>query len=153
VAKLQTAKAVFIAHAPIDLVWDTIADARSWPTWSPNSDAWLDAEGTPDPDGVGARRRFKTGRIVVREEVTTFEPPHHFEYRLLSGLPVQDYVAEILLTEIDEGTSIDWHSRFRVGIPFTRRMLGRRMQWILDRFGAALVDHVEALAADDARSE
>ncbi|MGH8910325.1 MAG: SRPBCC family protein, partial [Egibacteraceae bacterium] len=61
------------SRAPVEAVWRLVAD------------------------GVGAIRRFRTGRVVSREEVVVFEPPTQFGYRLLSGLPLVNYRSTIEL--------------------------------------------------------
>ena len=90
-----TVEATAHTAAPPSIVWDTVADARTWPTWSIQDEAWLEREGSPSADGLGAIRHFRTGKIHVHEEVVRFDAPHHFGYKLLSGLPVKGYVAHI----------------------------------------------------------
>ena len=63
------------ANAPIETVWELLADARGWSTWARFARSELLAEGIPAPDGVGALRAFGVGRIGSREEVVLFEPP------------------------------------------------------------------------------
>lgn len=127
--------------APIDVVWAALVDTRSWPTWAPQDEAWLDREGSPDPEGVGAVRRFRTGRWLVREEVVAFDPPHDFSYRLLSGLPLRDYVATVRLDERAGGTRITWRATFRPTYPGTGPLLRRRMRLLLEDIAGALARH------------
>ena len=44
--------------APVDEVWPLIGEARRWRDWSFLTRTGLEREGEPDPDGVGAVRRF-----------------------------------------------------------------------------------------------
>ena len=109
--------------APPERVWELLADAASWSTWTRMSDTSLEREGEPNPDGVGAIRRFRTGPLTSREEVVTFEPSHLLVYRLLSGLPLDDYEARVELSADGEGTRITWSSRSQARYPGTAAAL------------------------------
>jgi len=149
-----TVRAEADSTAPIDAVWATLIDTRSWPDWAPQEEAWLDREGSPDPEGVGAVRRFRTGRWMVREEVVAFEPPHDFSYRLLSGLPMRDYLATVCLDERAGGTHIIWQATFRPAYPGTGPLLRRRMRRLFEVITGALARHAgaEPTGAPDSRS-
>ena len=136
------------SSAPIEAVWATLVDTRSWPIWAPQDEAWLDADGTDDPEGVGAIRRFRTGRYMVREEVVVFAPPHDFGYRLLSGLPLRDYVARVRLDEHDGGTRVSWQATFRPAYPGTGPVARRRMRKLLETIAGALARHAAAGSTD-----
>jgi uncharacterized protein YndB with AHSA1/START domain len=107
------------SSAPVERVWAVLADARRWKEWTPFRTTELEREGSPDPDGVGALRRFGLSPVVSREEVVEFEPPRRLVYELRSGLPVNAYRAEVTLTPWEQGTEIDWRSRFEPRIPGT----------------------------------
>ena len=49
-----------------------------------------------EPEGVGAIRRFTTGRTVSVERVVRFERDRAFSYELISGLPLVDYRADLV---------------------------------------------------------
>ena len=126
-----TVEATAHTAAPPSIVWDTVADARTWPTWSIQDEAWLEREGSPSADGLGAIRHFRTGKIHVHEEVVRFDAPHHFGYRLLSGLPVKGYVAHVDLAEDGAGTTITWGATFRSKIPGLGWLLRRKLQEVM----------------------
>ena len=105
--------------APAERVWAVLADARRWKEWTPLRTSALEREGSPDPDGVGALRRFGLGPMVTREEVVGFEPPRRLVYELRSGMPIRGYRAEVTLTPWGDGTDIVWQSRFEPRIPGT----------------------------------
>ena len=92
----------------------------------------LEREGTPPPGGLGAVKALtsETRRpIVSREEVTVFEPPSRFGYKLLSGLPLRDYNAAITLTEAGGGgTDITWRSQFDGKYPLIGPVFRRALQ-------------------------
>jgi hypothetical protein len=95
----------------------------------------------PDPDGVGAIRRFRTGRTTSREEVLEFEPDRHLAYTLLSGLPLKDYRATVDLRPDGTGTAITWRSTFRPKFPGTgwiyRLALGKFLERLIASLAAA----------------
>jgi uncharacterized protein YndB with AHSA1/START domain len=140
---------VTVAAAPTG-VWALLADIRGWPDWSPNDRVELVREGDPAPDGVGAERLLFTGRVTVREEITVFEPPSRLGYRLLSGLPLRGYHAEIVLTPRDEGrvTDVTWAARWRTQPPFAGFVMRPVMGRILRGFTAALGTAAERAGAD-----
>jgi hypothetical protein len=85
------------AHSKADreAVWRVVADARGWSRWGAWQAAELEREGGPPPGGVGAIKVLRRRPVVSREEVTVFEPPSRFGYRLLSGLPLRAYESTI----------------------------------------------------------
>lgn len=117
-----------IISAPIDRVWSILADARSYRDWGVMSVSTLEREGSPEPDGVGAIRNLGTGAVMSREEVVVFDPPHHLGYVLLSGLPIENYRADVWLSELGvDRTRIVWSGSFdatgvtgRIMVPFLR---------------------------------
>jgi hypothetical protein len=119
------------SSAPIDAVWRVLVNQQAWPTWAGFDSVVLEAPGSPTPDGLGSIRRTKLGRTTGREEVTRFDEPHTYGYRLLSGLPVSDYEAIVMLTATPGGTRISWQSTFREKIPFTGAFVAKKLQAFL----------------------
>ena len=66
--------------------------------------------------------------IVIEEEITAFEPPKYLAYRLVGGIPVRNYEAEVRFDPSDSGTSILWIVHFDALIPFTGRLMARMIQ-------------------------
>jgi uncharacterized protein YndB with AHSA1/START domain len=98
--------------APREKVWDVLANVPRWAEWGPWKSSDYEREGTPAPGGVGAVRVLKRPAMTLREEVTEFEPPERMAYKLLSGMPVRDYRAEVTLYEAGAGSEILWRSEF-----------------------------------------
>ena len=40
--------------------------------------------GNVNPNGLGALREVRNGMLCFEEEITAFDPPHAYEYRILS---------------------------------------------------------------------
>jgi uncharacterized protein YndB with AHSA1/START domain len=98
-------------------VWDVISDHAGMPQWTPFRRVVLEKQGSPHPNGVGAVRALHLIGPPTREEVVEFIPPHRLRYRLLSGLPFQDYEGQITVEPDGEGARLSTELRFRTRIP------------------------------------
>jgi len=94
-----------------------VADGSRWPSCTPIGSFALEQPETTER--VGAVRIFKTGPMASRERIVECEPPSHFAYVLVGGLPVRDYRSDIDLVAVDGGTSLRWRSTFWPKIPGT----------------------------------
>jgi hypothetical protein len=131
--------------APVDAVWPLIGRARRWSDWSFLTRSVLERDGSPDPDGVGAVRRFSRYGVGSREEVVAWDPPHHLGYRILSGFPVRNYRADVTLTSEGSGTRIDWVGTFDPKVPGTARVLDVVLPAMMRRFADALARYGDRL--------
>jgi len=92
--------------APPDVVFDILTDHRRYAAITPLRGSELEREGDPAPNGVGAIRVLRAVGPAMREEVTAYERPHHFSYRMLSGAPVRDHVGDVKLEPAVGGTRV-----------------------------------------------
>ena len=83
------------ANAPIERVWNHLVDATQWSEWGRFKVAKYERVGDAATDGVGAIRVFGNPPLLSREEVVVFEPHTHFAYKMLSGLPIDGYRADV----------------------------------------------------------
>jgi hypothetical protein len=75
-----------------------------------------------------------------------FEPPRRYAYEIVSGLPIRDYVAEVLVSPLSgNGTEVRWQARFRPKIPGTGWMLKRLLHGAVRKGAEALVRRADAL--------
>jgi len=143
---MQVVEAHARSAAGREAVWAVVVDARGWSRWGGWESAELEREGDPPPAGLGAVKALKRSRVVSREEVTVFDPPSRFGYRLLSGLPLRGYEAEITLTDAPGGgTDITWRSQFEPKVPLTGGLFRRALQKFI-------ADTVQRLAREAERS-
>ncbi|MFO0760940.1 MAG: SRPBCC family protein [Byssovorax sp.] len=120
-------------------VWSFLADAPRWQDWSPMDETKLERPApSGDPNGVGALRWLRTGRIISREEVVVYDAPHHFAYTLVSGLPLRDYRADVTLEETGGETVVRWKSAFLPKIPGTGFLYAFVLRRFLEQFLEAL---------------
>lgn len=107
--------------APIELVFQVIADAPGWSRWNTSiGRASWETEGDPAPWGVGAVRALgaKSGPLS-KERIVEFEAPTHQAYVIVSGpMPVKGYRADVRLTSTPEGgTHISWKGSWKTRVP------------------------------------
>ena len=106
-------------------VYSLLVDGQTWPEWAPIDAFTLERPGDTAPEGVGAIRVLRRGRVTGRDEILELVPNRRLRYATLSGLPVRDYVGQVDLEPApDGGTAIHWHSSF-----FPEK---RGMGWILE---------------------
>ncbi|WP_437734346.1 SRPBCC family protein [Sorangium sp. So ce1335] len=136
-------------HAPVDRVFDAVADHEGFLRAGSTTQTRVIRPGLTERNGLGAVREVRVGRrIRYVEEITAFERPSSFEYRILESTPSLRHVGSRLrFTPRGDGTEVDWTSRFEIPLPLVGSFLGplsRRM------FTAAFT---ELLLAEKARLE
>ena len=121
-------------------VYALLRDGASWPDWSPIDSVELERPGDTEPEGVGAVRVLRSGRVTGRDTIAELVADRRFAYTHASSLPVRDYRGEIDLTPTAGGTEIRWVSTFLPKIPGTGALMRRG----LDGFIAAMTDGLAA---------
>ena len=106
-------------------------DATQWSEWGRFRVAKYERVGDAATDGVGAIRVFGNPPLLSREEVVVFEPHTHFAYKMLSGLPIDGYRADVYLEATPTGTNITWKSSFVTARP---NFTGKFFAWFLHKF-------------------
>jgi hypothetical protein len=96
------------AAAPLAVTWSVLADQSGMAAWTPARTVMIEHQGDPPPAGVGTIRVAALVLLKVREQITAVDEPTRLTYRLLSVIPVRDYVGETLLTGTDTVTDILW---------------------------------------------
>jgi hypothetical protein len=132
--------------APPAVLWPLVGQAARWKEWSFMTRTFLLREGTPEPDGVGALRRFAVGPFGSREEVVQFEPPTHLGYVVRKGIPVRSYRADVVLRAQDGGTTITWSASLEPLIPGTGALMLAYTRGCARLFARELVRYADGLA-------
>jgi uncharacterized protein YndB with AHSA1/START domain len=105
---------------------------------------WAKASSGP---GVGALREATAVGMWLREEITAYDPPRSYSYRIVRSLPVFDHEGGTLtLTPSGDGTRVSWVTSYTHPIQsggkaleaLTSRLLPWNFRAILDRCGSAL---------------
>jgi Polyketide cyclase / dehydrase and lipid transport len=124
-------------------VYALLRDGSTWPRWGLIDSFELEREGEGEPEGVGAVRILRSGRITGRDEILGFTEDRAFRYAHLNGLPVRDYRGEVELRPVDGGTAINWRVSYYPKIPGT----GWVLRSVLRRFIASNVRGLASFAA------
>jgi Polyketide cyclase / dehydrase and lipid transport len=129
------------SSAPPEVLFEHVAVAEAWSVWT-----GLRAKATRIRPGIGTSNGIGSIRRVglAREETVAYDPPKHYAYRLLAGLPVDDYRADITFEPREEGgTTVRWQARFTARIPGTGALIRAFMTRMLGRFAQGLATHAE----------
>jgi hypothetical protein len=131
-----------------EYVWSVLIDSLHWPDWTNLPTPTMERQGTPVPFGLGAIRRFNWGPVYAREEVVHWDPPHHWAYAVVGGMPIRAYRADVVLTEIESGTAIRWRGRFeRATWPGMSRPLRFFTRTMLQKYAENLGVHAQKVSA------
>lgn len=103
--------------APVEAVFDLLTDHANYKNISLLRTSEFVRAGEPEPNGVGALRRMSVIGPAQIEEITEFERPTRFAYRLRSGLPVRDHVGTVELAQTEAGTHIAYCVRSTPSLP------------------------------------
>jgi hypothetical protein len=94
--------------APAEIVFDVLSDHRGQADLSALQSSRIEREGEPPPNGVGAIRALRLVGVTIREQVTAFDRPNLFAYKMLSGAPVKAHSATVELAEQGTGTAVTY---------------------------------------------
>jgi len=120
-----------------------LRDGASWPDWSPIDSFELEKQGADAPEGIGAVRVFRNGRIEGRDTIAELVTDRRFGYTHVSGLPIKDYRADVDLEPDGTGTRIRWRASFRPAVPGTGPFLRLALGRFLRQCAEGLADHAD----------
>lgn len=126
--------------APTAKAFDRVSDHTRLGSWSGLGASRLLRAGHTAANGRGAVRGISGPFGEIHEEVTDFVPNTSYRYRVIKGLPVSCYTAEVavepcIMVNGKTGTRVHWEVRFRSRIPglggLLRRALHRKISGAL----------------------
>jgi uncharacterized protein YndB with AHSA1/START domain len=101
--------------APAERVFDLLADHAGYARFRGVTSSELLREGDPPPNGVGAFRRVRAWPLRFDEEITLFERPSRFDYRIVDiNAPYEHQGASMRFLPVNGGTEVEWTTTFRV---------------------------------------
>jgi hypothetical protein len=111
--------------APIEAVFDQLADHDNYASFDGVSSSKLVRVGARERNGVGAQRRVRLGAAVLWEDIVGFERPTLLEYRIVKMQPplIRHVLGRVRLTQTSEGTRAVWTSELEVRVPVVGRVL------------------------------
>lgn len=128
-----------VIRADQQTVFQAVAD-HEWFLNSPALKCKLIKTGSDSINGCGAIREVTLSWGTFQEEVTAFQAPNHFEYKILSFSNAQgepgsfqhdrgwlDFSPEQL------GIRIDWHTRFEIPSPIGQSIIEHIAGWRTQR--------------------
>ena len=133
-------------------VYALLRDGASWPSWSPIESFELERPGADEPEGIGAVRRLRNGRVTGHDEIVELVPNRRFAYAHTSNLPVRDYRGEIDLEPTAEGTAIRWVTSFVPKLPGTGGLLRRGLDRFIADCASGLAEHAARLSGTRANA-
>jgi hypothetical protein len=130
------------AAAPLLTTWSVLAEQSEMAAWTPARTVTIQHQGDPRPAGVGTIRVLSLTPLTIREQITGVDAPSRLTYRLLSGIPVHDYVGETILTGGDTATDILWT------VTMTPRWPGTTLavRWVVRALANGLAREAERMA-------
>jgi hypothetical protein len=131
-----------------DAVWALVRDITTWQDWGTWSSTTIQTPAPgDDPQGVGVLRRLRQAPVTNIERVTELVPDERLSYELVSGLPFENYAAQISLSDgADGGTDITWRAEFDVKA-MLRGSISRKL---LERFYPDIVQRLARGAEQEA---
>lgn len=125
--------------APIAKVFNRVSDHAQLGTWSGLGASRLLRMGDGATNGRGAVRCIRGPFGEILEEITDFVHGTSYRYRVIKGLPVSCYTADVAVEPCtvngQAGTRVHWQVRFRSRIPglggVMRRALHKKLSGAL----------------------
>ena len=134
--------------APIEDVFDRLADHANYDRFRPIHGSELLKEGKPAPNGLGALRRIKVRPLVFEEEITAYDRPSRLDYLIVKlNVPFEHEGGSIRLTEENGVTHVDWTSRYRVPVPVAGRAADLVFQPLLKRGFRQVLEDIERMTS------
>ncbi len=137
---MQTMRVRRVVAAPIDAVFDWIADGNNWAKVPGMIYARAQPIEGAEPFGVGSTRQFMSCGSKASEIVTAFERPHLMGYHAVSTIPPMHHDSgSITFREVPGGTEIEWSTTFILKLPVLADFLTRSVCVPLVGIGAKMV--------------
>jgi uncharacterized protein YndB with AHSA1/START domain len=139
------------ARATPQAVWALVSDANRYPEWGPWSAAAYQRPGDDSPRGPGAVQWLRSAhRAYLRrptsiEKVLEVEEDRRLVYTVIGGIPVRNYLAEVTLTPVADGTRIRWAATWDTTL--AGRLVQRGLRKFYPQMMAGLVAAAERQSA------
>ena len=127
-------------------VYALLREGATWPVWGPLDSFELERPGEGEPEGLGAVRIFRSGRVTGRDTIAELVPDRRFSYTHVSNLPMKNYRADVDLEPSGDGTTIRWVSAFDPKFPGTGALLRRGLDGFVAKLANGLAEHASSRA-------
>jgi hypothetical protein len=133
-------------------VYALLRDGSTWPDWAPIDAFALARPGAEEPEGVGAVRELRSGRITGRDEIVELVANRRLSYAHTSSLPVRAYRGDVDLEPVAEGTRITWTVAFEPKLPGTGPVVRRALDGFVAKLAGGLARHAAEVAGGERRA-
>jgi hypothetical protein len=115
-------------------VFDVVADHESFLS-NAGTRTVITRSGEPERNGKGCVRTVHASPGVrFVEEITEWERPASYQYLIReSSLPIRHHGGELTFAEEDDGTVVNWTTRFEIPVPLVGRLLEKAAKRALTR--------------------
>lgn len=146
---MQTITVQRTIPAPIEKVFDVLADHANYKSFPGVKDSVLVKEGKGDRNGLGAVRRIQAGGITFEEEITAYERPQRFDYLIIKcSAPLEHQGGSLRFERVGDATRVTWTSTLRIKVPVVGGLLTKLAAGKLGAaFGSMLKETERRLAA------
>ncbi|WP_328764501.1 SRPBCC family protein [Streptomyces sp. NBC_00272] len=143
------------ADAPPETVFGVFTDHRKYAALvTVIRSSVLEREGDPAPNGVGAVRRLHMPGVTVREQVTSYERPGRYSYRLVSGLPLRHFTATVTFTAVQhQRTEVVYSVTVEPKLSVLGPVVSKVAKKAISDFTDAAVARAETLTASTAAQD
>lgn len=118
---------------------ERLSKTTAWPEWAGMDSATILTPGSAGEGSEGEVRQFKAGGTTGREQVLPPQGDKVLRYRLLSGLPLRNYVGEVEIVDEGDKRRVTWSASFEPPLPFTGWLMKRGLTPYFDRWIEGLV--------------
>ena len=131
-------------QAPIDRVFDVLADHANYKSFPGIKDSKLVREGKTERNGVGAVREIDAGKAWFQEEITAYERPRRLDYLIVkSRPPLEHQGGSVRLEPTGAGCTVTWTTTVGVKLPLIGGLLDRLLMPQLERGLIGTLKHIE----------
>jgi len=121
---MRTIVVRYTIQAPIEQVFDRLADHAHYDQFPGVSKSVLTKNGKPNKNGVGAIREITAGKAWFREEITAYQRPTRLDYRITDSFPPVEHLGgSVQLKKTGSTTEITWTSSIRLKVPLVGKLL------------------------------
>ena len=136
-------------NAPIEKVFDLLADHANYKKHFGVKESKLIREGKPDRNGLGAVRYIDAGLMNFEEEITFYDRPRGYDYLITKcSAPLEHEGGSIRFESVGNATRVTWTSVMRMRVPLIGGLLTRILVGKIGQaFGSMLKETERRLAA------
>ena len=133
-----------VVKAPIDKVFDLLADHANYKNFPGIKNSILVREGKSEKNGVGALREITAMGAWFLEEITHYDRPRRLDYQIVKARPPMDHEGgSVRLAPHAEGCEVTWTTKIHIAIPLIGALLDKLVLPQLEKGLAGTLKHIE----------